>query len=111
MQYLAIYKPDKIPAGPPSSEHMAQMGVFVEQSMKNGTLLSTGSISAAASGARIHLHNGKLTVLDGAGSEGKAMAGFAILQTKAKEEMIELVAQFLKLAGEGESEVHQLNEF
>ena len=32
MQFLAIYKPDKIQAGPPDAEQMTKMGKFVEQS-------------------------------------------------------------------------------
>ncbi|MFZ1988353.1 MAG: hypothetical protein WAW96_01150 [Alphaproteobacteria bacterium] len=111
MQFLAIYKPEKPSSGPPAPGQMEKMGKFVEQSMRDGTLITTGSISSAAKGARVFLSNGRVTVLDGAGSEGKAMAGFAILKTQSKEEMVDLVTQFLRLAGDGESEVHLLNEF
>ncbi len=111
MQFLAIYKPDKPSSGPPAPEQMEKMGKFVEQAMKNGTLLTTGSIGSAANGARVRLSGGKLTVEEGAGAEGKAMGGFAILKTQSKEEMIDLVTEFLRLAGDGVSEIHQLNEY
>ena len=110
MQWLAIYKPAKPTSGPPP-ERMEKMRKFVEQSMSDGTLLTTGSISSASKGARIRLSAGRLMVEEGAGEEGKAMAGFAILKTETREEMLELVAQFLKLAGDGVSEVHALNEY
>ena len=111
MQFLAIYKPDKIEAGPPNPEHMAKMGKFVEQSMRDGTLLTTGSVGKAEKSARVRLSNGRVTVEDGSGAEGKAMAGFAILKANTKEEMVEMVTQFLRLAGDGISEIHPLNEF
>jgi hypothetical protein len=111
MQFLAIYKPDKPSSGPPAPGQMAKMGKFVEQSMTAGTLLTTGSVGLAAKGARVCLADGKFSVLDGAGPTGQAMAGFAILKTQTKDEMIALVKEFLSLAGDGESEIHQLNEF
>ena len=111
MQFLALYKPEKIQAGPPDPGHMAEMGKYVEQSMREGTLLTTGSVGKAEKGARIRLSNGRVTVEDGSGPEGKAMAGFAILKADTKEEMIEMVTKFLRLAGDGISEVHPLNEF
>ena len=111
MQFLAIYKPEKPISGPPVPEQMEKMGKFVEQSMRDGTLITTGSISSATKGARVRLSGGKMTVEEGAGAEGQAMAGFAILKTQSKEEMVDLVTQFLRLAGDGVSEVHLLNEF
>lgn len=38
------------------------------------------------------------------------MSGFALLQAKSKEEAIELVKIFLKVAGDGECELRQLYE-
>lgn len=111
MQWLAIYKPEKSASAPPVPEQMEKMRNFVEHSMREGTLLTTGSIASAAGGARVRLSNGKSAAEEGAGPEGKAMAGFAILKTKTKEEMVEIVTQFLRLAGEGVCEVHHLNEF
>jgi len=111
MQFLAIYKPDKPSSGPPAPEQMEKMGKFVEQAMRDGTLLTTGSVGSAAKGARVRLSAGRLTVEDGAGPEGQAIAGFAILKTESQEEMLDLVTQFLRLAGDGVSEVHALNEY
>ena len=111
MQFLAIYKPDTIQAGPPNPEHMAEMGKYVEESMRNGTLLTTGSVGKAEKGVRVRLSQGRVTVEDGSGSEGKAMAGFAILKANSKEELIDMVTKFLRMAGDGISEVHPLNEF
>ena len=111
MQFLAIYKPEKIQAGPPNPEHMAAMGKYVEESMRNGSLITTGSIGKAEHGVRVRLSNGRVTVEEGSGPEGKAMAGFAILKADTKEEMIDMVTKFLRMAGDGVSEIHPLNEF
>ena len=111
MQFLSIYKPAKPSTAPPDPKHMAEMQKFVEDAMKAGTLLTTGSVGSAANGARVRLAQGKFTVTEGAGPAGQAMAGFAILKTKTKAECIELAQRFLKLAGDGESELHQLMEY
>jgi len=111
MRYLAIYKPDLPASGPPAPEQMEKMRKFVERSMRDGTLLMTGSIGSAAKGFRVRLSGERLSIEEGTGPEGQAMAGFALLKTGTKDEMIELVSQFLRLAGDGVSEIHMLNEF
>jgi hypothetical protein len=50
-------------------------------------------------------------VTDGPFAETKeVVGGFALLQAKSKEEAIELVKIFLKVAGDGECELRQLYE-
>ena len=45
MKFLAVYTPDAKTAGiPPTKEHMAKMGKFVEESFKSGVLLATGGL-------------------------------------------------------------------
>ena len=110
MQFLTIYKPAKPSSEPPSAEQMAQMQKFVEECMKNGTLVTTGSMKPAAEGTRVRLSNGDFSVLDGSGAR-ESIGGFAILKTGSKPEAVELIKRFLNLAGDGEAEVHQLNEY
>jgi hypothetical protein len=55
--------------------------------------------------------NGKVTVVDGPFTEAKeVIGGFAILQVKSKAEAIEHVKNFLKVAGDGETEIRELYE-
>ena len=62
-------------------------------------------------GARVRLSNGKVTVVDGPFTEAKeVIGGFAILQVKLKAEAIEHVKDFLKVAGDGETEIRELYE-
>ena len=111
MKFLSIYRPSETTAGtPPSQEKMAEMGKLVEEMTKAGTLLATGGLLPISNGGfRIRSSGGKITLTDGPFTESKEMvAGFGILEAKSKEEAIELSKQFLKIAGDGESEIRQI---
>ncbi len=111
MKFLCLYKPSKPEGGRPSQEEIARMGALVEESFKSGGLLATEGCMPSAKGARVRLSGGKYTVKDGPFTESKELvAGFAILQTKSKEEAIEQVRRFLEVAGDGETEIRQVYE-
>ena len=47
--------------------------------------------------------------MDGPFTESKELiAGFAVLEVKSKEEVIEIARRFLKVAGDGECELRQM---
>ena len=108
MRYLALYTPDKSRAGvPPTQEHMEQMGRLIEEMMKAGALITTGGLLPG--GFRVKSSGGRISITDGPFSEAKeVVGGFAILEAKSKEDVIELSTRFLKVAGEGQSELHQI---
>jgi hypothetical protein len=110
MRFLSIYK--SVETGvPPTNEEMAKMGKLIEQGMKAGYLLSVEGCLPSSAGARVRLASGNVTVTDGPFTEAKEMVGgFAILQAESKQEAIELVKQFLLVAGDGECELRQLFE-
>jgi hypothetical protein len=113
MRFMMIYKPadtKNMEAGvPPSQEHMAEMGKFIQELAKAGVLLATDGLQSSSKGARVRLAGGKFTVTDGPFTETKELiAGFAIVQLKSKAEAIELAERFLKLGGDGESEIRQM---
>jgi hypothetical protein len=90
---------------------MAEMGKFVEESMKSGILLATEGCMPSAQGARVRLSGGTFRVTDGPFTETKELiAGFALIQAKSKEEAVEYSKQFLNLAGDGETEIRQVYE-
>ena len=85
------------------------MTKLIEESMKNGTLVSTEGCLPTALGARVRQADGNVTVTDGPFTESKeVVGGFAILEAKSKEEAIEMVRQFLRVAGDGECEIRQI---
>jgi hypothetical protein len=90
---------------------MAKMGKLVEDGMKAGYLLAVEGCMPSATGARIRRSSDKLTVTDGPFTESKeVIGGLALLQANSKEEAIEMVKQFLRVAGDGECELRQLFE-
>jgi hypothetical protein len=90
---------------------MAKMGKLIEEGMKAGSLLAVEGCLPSATGARMRLSNGKLTVTDGPFTESKeVIGGLALLQANSKEEALELVKEFLHTAGDGECELRQLFE-
>jgi hypothetical protein len=110
MRFLSVYK--TVERGvPPSQEEMIRMGKLIEEGMKAGNLLATEGCLPSSTGARVRLSNGKVTVTDGPFTEAKeVIGGLAILQANSKQEAIEMVRQFLNVAGDGECEIRQLYE-
>ena len=108
MRFLSIYKSVERNA-PPSQEEMTRMGKLVEEGMKAGTLLAVEGCMPSATGARVRLSNKTVKVTDGPFTESKeVVGGLAILQASSREEAIELVKEFLAVAGDGECELRQL---
>ena len=111
MKFLGLYKPAAPEGTPPSQEHMAEMGRLIEEMTRAGVLLATEGCLPSSQGARVRHSGGKFTVTDGPFTESKELiAGFALFEVKSKEEAIEWTKRFLKVAGEGESEIRQIFE-
>jgi hypothetical protein len=110
MRFLSIYK--CVETGqPPSADEMMRMGALVEEGMRAGYLLATEGCLPSATGARVRLEHGRVTVTDGPFTEAKeVVGGFAILQANSKAEAVELARHFLSVAGGGECELRQLYE-
>jgi hypothetical protein len=115
MRFMMIYKPadtkDMEAGVPPTQDEIAKMGKFIEELAKSGVLLAADGLQASSKGARVRLSRGKLTVTDGPFTETKELiAGFAIVQVKSMAQAIELAERFLKLAGDGESEIRLMHD-
>jgi hypothetical protein len=111
MRFLCFYKPAKAEGAPPTQSEMAEMGKFIEQSFKSGTLLATEGCLPSALGARIRKTDGAFNVTDGPFTEAKEIVGgFALIQAKSKEEAIEYTKTFMKIAGDGETEIRQVHD-
>lgn len=109
MRVLAIYRADKPADGPPSAEHMAAMGAFMEECGKAGVLLYGGALLSHAQPQIVRLAKGAFTAgpLDKPWPYG---SGFAILQCASQEELERVSRQFLEIAGDGASEIYPLME-
>jgi len=100
---------------PPPPALMEAMGMFVQQALKDGTLVETGGLLPSKEGARVRLAGGKITVTDGPFSETKeVIGGWAILRADSKAEAIRMATEFMELhrkhwpGFEGESEVRPM---
>lgn len=115
MRFMTIYRPadqNSVEAGvPPTQQEMAKMGEFIEEMAKSGILLATDGLQPSSKGSRVRLSGGKFEVTDGPFTETKELiAGFAIVQVKTKAEAIELAKRFLKIAGDGETEIRLMHD-
>jgi hypothetical protein len=76
---------------PPDPQLMAGMGKLTEEMTKAGVLLASEGLQPSSKGTRIRYSGGKRVVTDGPFAETRELiGGYAILQTKSKEEAIQL---------------------
>ena len=102
-QYLTIYSPAVPSSGPPSAEHMAQMGKLIERMNARKALVAMGATVPGS--LKVRLVKGAYTVSD---LPKTGEQGFAILNAADRDDMIQMVKDFLAAAGDGESTCHPL---
>ena len=77
-------------------------------------LVSTAGLRPTSEGVRVKLSKGRTSVVDGPFTETKEIVGgYAILETKTREEAIEATKRFLMVHGDAwelECEVRQIEE-
>ena len=80
----------------------AELGKFMEESIKKGILITGGGIHRKET--KILLAEGKVSITDGPFLEGKELIpGFTVIQVDTKEKAIEWVTNLRKLYGNGET--------
>lgn len=108
MRYLSIYRPTSGEEGAmPDRAHMEAMGRLVQEMMAKGVLIGTEPLAPRAACARVRLSDGEFTV----SNETERAGGYAFLNAGSLEEAIEQCKTFLKVAGEGVTEIRQVVEF
>jgi hypothetical protein len=111
MRFMMLYKPGSESDAPPTQQEMAAMGQLIEEMAKAGVLIATDGLQPSSKGSRVRISGDNFTVTDGPFTETKELiAGYAIVQVKSKQEAIELAKRFLKVVGEGESEIRQMHD-
>lgn len=97
MRYLTMVSAPEN-AGPPPQGLMDAIGKLGEDATKAGVLVETGGLGPSALGARIRFGDGKITVTDGPFSEAKELiGGYAVYETKTKEEALEWCRRFAEI--------------
>lgn len=111
MRFMMLYKPGWETDAPPTEQEIMEMGQFTEELAKEGVLLAADGLQPSSKGLRVRITNGKFTVTDGPFTETKELiSGFAIVEAKSKAEAIDLAKRFLKVVGEGESEIRLMHD-
>src|SRR6266700_2744791 len=116
MRFMMIVKHAE-KQGPPPKELMDAIGKLAEEESKAGIMIGSGGLKSTASGARVRLSGGKVTVTDGPFTEAKEIVGgYAQFELKSKEEAVEGAKRFMELhkehwpGWEGETEIRQMFE-
>ena len=114
MRYMVMVKSAEN-AGPPPKELMDGIAKLGAETAGAGQLVETGGLLPSATGARVRLSRGKLTVTDGPFTEAKELiGGYAIYEVASKDVAIELTTRFMQLhkdhwdGWEGEAEIRQI---
>jgi hypothetical protein len=113
MKFLCLYTPDsKTTETPLGEDRMAEMNQLIEEWFQSGALLTTGGLLPMSwGGARLRRNNGEITVVDGPFTEAKELVGgFGVFEANSREQAIEMTRRFLAIAGDGESDLHQMME-
>ena len=113
MRFMMIVKSAEN-SGPPPKGLMDAVSKIAEEATKAGEMIESGGLASTATGSRVRLSGGKLTVTDGPFAEAKEVfGGYAIFELKSKEEAIERALHFMELhkqhwpGWEGETEIRQ----
>jgi hypothetical protein len=110
VRYLILLKATR-PAGPPPPELMEAIMALGAEATASGALLDTAGLAPSAAGARVNVHDGKLSVTDGPFAEAKETISYALYQVRSKDEAVEWASRFMSLhrdlweGWEGEAEV------
>ena len=85
----------------------AALGKFMEESIRQGILITGGGLNRKET--RIRTAEGNVSITDGPFLEGKElMPGFVIIQVDTREQAIEWVKNQQRLYGDGETSVVQI---
>jgi hypothetical protein len=89
---------------------MEKMGKLVEEGMKAGWLVTTEGVHTGEKGLKVtRSSSGKYTIVDGPFTEAKeVLGGYAILEARNREHLLEITRKFLDTTGQGTCEIHEL---
>src|SRR6202048_2238848 len=97
MRFMMIVKSVENSGPPPKglTDAIAKLG---EEATKAGEMIESGGLASTATGTRVRLSGGKLTVTDGPFAEAKEVfGGYAVFELKSKKEAIESAVRVMEL--------------
>jgi len=99
---------ESVPLPPRTPEQMAEMGPFMEESMKAGILIATGALAPSSQGVKVEAAGGSFTVTDGPFIEAKELiGGWLLVEVASMQEAISWTKRLLKITG-GDARIRPL---
>jgi hypothetical protein len=105
-------------SGAPTPELLDAMHKLAEREIKAGRMIDSGGLMPLATGARVSITDGRVSVLDGPFVEAKeVIGGYAIFEFQSKEEALASAVEFMQLhcdlmpGWEGTCEVRAFADF
>jgi hypothetical protein len=96
MRYMFIVTSAHV--GGPTPALQDAMVKLTDREVKAGRMIDNAGLMPLATGARVRVSGGKLTVLDGPFAESKeVIGGYAILELRNKEEAVASAVEFMQL--------------
>ncbi|MGZ6993572.1 MAG: YciI family protein [Acidimicrobiia bacterium] len=110
MRFLMYrFDDESVPIPRLTPEQAEEMGKVTAEATKAGVLVFNGGIAPTAMGSKITRANGEITVTDGPFTEAKELVGgWALLETRDKDEAIEWAKRLQNAAGDGEMRIRQV---
>jgi hypothetical protein len=110
MRFLMYrFDDESLPIPQLSPEQREAMGKVTEEATRAGVLVFNGGIAPTAMGAKVTNSGGEFTVTDGPFTEAKELVGgWALLETRDKDEAIEWAKRLQGVAGDGEMRIRQV---
>ena len=82
----------------PTPELLEAMHKLADREIKAGRMLDNGGLMPLATGARVRIADGHLSVTDGPFVEAKeVIGGFAIFELRDKDEAVAVATEFMQL--------------
>jgi hypothetical protein len=96
--FVAIIPPADMRPGDVSQGLMDAMGPWMEKSVADGTLISTGGLAGAERGKRLNGRSGKVATTDGPFAEAKeVIGGYAVIEAPDQDAAVAIAAKFLQM--------------
>lgn len=97
MRFMSIVTSPQPPAQP-TPALLEAMHKLADREIKAGRMVDTGGLMPLATGARVRIVDGDLSVVDGPFVEAKeVIGGYAIFELRSKEEAVALAVEFMQL--------------
>lgn len=108
MRYVILRKADQFTESGmlPNGDLLKAMGTYNDEMVQAGVMLGGEGLHSSATGARLRVSKGNVTVTDGPFAEAKeVIAGFVMIEASSLEEAVQWAARCPSLKGDCDAEI------